>query len=176
MFGLVSNVVLGQNQNALNDLEKASTYLLEDGLLSQDEISNMVRERGAESVITYALEHGWQATGEEKNKDFNVDFEAVSSIDIDALSAPPTQEEITSVWESFPKKFTADRFEFHGDGIELSEDVLGLNFSHFSEDIQIFGYLYRPIQDGVYPLIVFNHGDRVSQRQWIVPDGDQLSG
>jgi dipeptidyl aminopeptidase/acylaminoacyl peptidase len=151
-------VIIAQDQVAANDLEKASSYLIEDGLLSQDEISKMVRERGTESVITYALEHGWQATGEEKPMDFMVDVEAVASLDIDALSAPPTQEEIASVWESFPKKFTADRFEFHGDGIELSEDVLGLNFSHFSEDIQIFGYLYRPIQDGVYPLIVFNHG------------------
>lgn len=87
-----------------------------------------------------------------------VNADAVASIILNALTAAPTAQEIKAVWESFPKEFKADRFEFIGDEVDLGENVIGHNFSHYSEGLKIYGYLYKPKGDGPFPLIIMNHG------------------
>ncbi|MBA7636483.1 hypothetical protein ES703_44103 [subsurface metagenome] len=150
---------VAQGQNSQKNYESAVQYLTEDGILTADEINTMADEKGPESVLRYAREHGWQSggTGQKANK-FEVNADAVASIVLDALTADPTAQEIKAVWESFPKEFKADRFELIGAPVYLAENVIGHNFSHYSEGLKIYGYLYKPNGDGPYPLIIMNHG------------------
>ncbi|MDO8611395.1 MAG: prolyl oligopeptidase family serine peptidase [Dehalococcoidia bacterium] len=82
-----------------------------------------------------------------------------SPIDLDALFAPPTPEEIALVWESFPKEFRADRFTLLGEAVE--HDGVAAQFLHYySDGLKIYGVLHRPADTsrGPFPLLLANHG------------------
>jgi dienelactone hydrolase len=136
--------------------EKVVQYLTQDGILTSGEIDNMVNSKGRAAVVDYANEHGWHDG--RASEEIQVDSDVVASIDLDTLTAAPTVAEIEAVWESIPRDYKADRFEFSGDEISIGKDVAAQGFSYYSEGLKIFGYLYKSKDKGPFPLVIFNHG------------------
>lgn len=90
---------------------------------------------------------------------------AAEHIDVDALFAPPTEEESAAVWETFPNVFQPDRFRLLGEPVE-ADGVVAQHLEHYSEGLLIYGSLYRPADAsrGPYPLLLANHGGFVGLR------------
>ncbi|MBI3972310.1 MAG: prolyl oligopeptidase family serine peptidase [Chloroflexi bacterium] len=81
------------------------------------------------------------------------------AVDLDALLAPATREEIAAVWDAFPKEFRADRFQLLGPPI-VRHGVAAQWLEYYSEGLKVYGQLYRPadLSRGPFPLLLHNHG------------------
>lgn len=138
--------------------EASVKYLLEEGILTERDIKRMTEASGGNSVVECAMKHGWRAnSSERKKREVVTDPRAVASIDVELLTRLPNPREVDAVWESIPKGYSADGFEFIGDEKDLGAGIVGQNFSHYSEGLKIYGYLYKPSCDGPFPLLILNH-------------------
>jgi dienelactone hydrolase len=84
---------------------------------------------------------------------------AAPPVDLDALFAPATAEEIAQVWETFPTAWQADRFHLLGDPV-AGDGVAAQFVEHASGGLRLYGALYRPadLRRGPFPLLLANHG------------------
>jgi len=79
-------------------------------------------------------------------------------IDLDALFAAPSPDEIAAVWDSFPTQFSADRFRLVGDPVER-DGVTGQLLEYYGHGLRLYGALFRPtdVSSGPLPLLMSNH-------------------
>lgn len=84
---------------------------------------------------------------------------------LDAVFAPPTDEEISEVAAGFGRDFSCPRFEitgeFESDAVEIvrSDEALSVQtFEYESDGLKVTGMLARPRDGEKHAVIVLNHG------------------
>ena len=156
VFAIQGGKIVTAEENIKSDYQSAIDYLIQDGILTEEKIKEAENKRGKQAIIDYARRHGWKDGAAKDSISFNK--ENLKHVDLDALFAPPTKEEIQATWDSSPKKFKVDRFEFLGEELDWGEGAKARHLSYYSEGLKIYGYIYLPEGEGPFPTLIFNHG------------------